>query len=61
MNQRIEQREVSKLVSLNPDRFEMIPMELAKSRYIDYVHSCKKTDMKANQIKDFNVWLLTEI
>lgn len=53
--------EVSKLVSLNPDRFEMIPIEIAKARYIDYVHACRKTEMKASEIKDFNIWLLTEV
>ena len=51
---------VKKIVSLSPDRFEFISLEMALERYHQYlftVHDYKKKDTA----KGFKEWLKTEI
>jgi len=53
---------VKKLVSLNPDKYEDMDIEVAKVRYIDYVQSCIKSQFEKNRIpKTWQEWLDTEI
>lgn len=52
---------VKKLVSLNPDKYEMVDMEKAINNYGDYCHYYGHADIINPKMKSFQEWLETEI
>lgn len=52
---------LQKLVSLNPDKFEYIPMEEAIDKYSTYIKHCLESDFNIYTIKSLAQWLTTEI
>ena len=50
-----------KLISLNPDTYSYITEHEAHKEYKEYVFNCTDLGYRIQDIKDFDIWLLTEI
>lgn len=60
MSRKIKYPKIKKLVSNNPDKYDMIYFDALWLKYTEYLKSCERSVFEIKP-KEFNEWCLTEI